>query len=140
MPRLKGGPHTTNKNWRDGWDNIKWGNKEEDKANTGEMPPTAEEVEHKRRAFVRKGSATPEEISRCQPGDFFLVDDADAITIETYDKVFQEVFQKPVTDFDPYVGRVVEDNEGNIVEEKPDERVERINKVLTLDAVRKPCK
>jgi hypothetical protein len=136
MPRIKGGPHTTNKNWRDGWDNIKWGKKEEDKANTGEMPPTAEEVKHKRMAFVRKGSATPEEISRYQPGGFFCVDGAYAITIETYDKALQ----KPGTDFDPYAGKIVEDKEGNIVKGKPDERVERTNKVLTLDAVRKPCK
>jgi hypothetical protein len=127
--RIKGEPHTTSKAWRDGYDNVFW---KKNKTDYGEMPPTAEEVKHKRRAFVRKGSATPEEISRCQPGAFFLVDDAYAITIETYDKVLQ----KPVTDFDPYAGKIVEDKEGKIVEGKPDERVERINKVLTLDAVR----
>ena len=28
MPRIKGGPHVTNKNWRDGWDKV-FGKKEE---------------------------------------------------------------------------------------------------------------
>ena len=28
MPRIKGGPHVTNKKWRDGWDKV-FGKKEE---------------------------------------------------------------------------------------------------------------